>query len=159
MIRTGFAAFAVLTAAVIGLAPTAGADQLSDLWPLLPDGYNASNCRPGDAGDSGWAVVHCSGLPDGPNEAHFVMTESVNEARQTWRKVFAGTPSLPFNPVPCRTDNNSVHGAWGGGEIACGTDARGVSTIIYTNGPMFAAVYGNDRSSLLLWFGGAAHPA
>lgn len=147
---------AAVAAAAIGLAPSAGADPLSDLWPLLPLGYQEDTCQPGTPEGSQLAIIHCGGLPNGPSEAHFVMAESIKAARANFDFTFQGkSQQLPFTPVEC-PGSGGIRGTWAAGLVACGVNERDSPYLMYTNGPMFGVAFGNDHGTLFKWWYKAA---
>lgn len=150
-----------ITAAAIGVAPTASAGPIEQLWGMLPPGYGPDSCHPVE--DQLAAVLECPGgnsLPGGPTGGRYLLFRDLGELQKSY-DVAVNEPTRPR--VPCEEGLpaaairwNDAHDGW----LFCSTEGDHAHVIWSRESTLFSAhVMSHDLASLVQWWKNAGYKA
>lgn len=166
-LRGAFVVAAAITT-VLGAAPTAGADPLSDLMSMLPAGYGEGVCHPAAQTPplAALAAVDCgaNSLAGGPGHARYILYPDAHITGDKFRKL---VKTRIFRETPCPGMDSAApvpivdHSGRQTGSLACGTledprfdpPGQGDAAILWTRlaDAFLGHAHGSDVQSLVDW--------
>lgn len=159
MIRELLVATAI-SAAAIGVAPTASADPIDQLRGMLPAGYGPDSCHPIE--DQLATHLECgqNSMPGGPANAGYLLFRNLGDLRKSY-DVALKSPTRQI--VPCEEGGPAAAIRWNNakdGWLFCGLGGGDAEVIWNKESSLFAAhTDGSDLSSLVQWWKNTGYQA